>query len=173
MRLRAVLFVLFLSAPALGQAAPAAMPKNLKGPIEVTADHLSADAKQNRAVYSGHVELRQGNMSILAQQVTIEGGQKNLQRVVATGNPVHLQQLNRRGEARQVIYEPQKDAVTLLGGARLWEGKDEVSGERIVYFLQQQRTEVSSGGQGRVKSVFYPKQQGASASAPAGSSAAP
>ncbi|MEW5792005.1 MAG: lipopolysaccharide transport periplasmic protein LptA [Pseudomonadota bacterium] len=171
MRLRAVGLILACLAGGTGTALAAPQSRVGNAPIQVSADRLLVEDKQNRATYSGNVEVKQGDLTITAQKVVIQANARTVERVVATGNPVRLNQLNRRGEGRQLVYEPQRQVITLSGNAHVWQDQNEVMGERIVYYVQQQRTEVSSEGQGRVKSIFYPKQ--GEAAAPGGTAPSP
>ena len=149
-----------LCAPLPCGAAPAAVP------VEIDADHLLVEEQNNRAVYSGHVELRQGDLRVSADKVTVSGGAKSMQKITASGSPVRLQQLDRRGEGAELVYDPKNQIVTLTGGARIWRNRDEVSGDRVIYDLKLQRTEVNSLEKRRVKSVFYPKAAAAPATGP-------
>jgi lipopolysaccharide export system protein LptA len=46
-----------------------------------------------------------------------------------------------------------------MGGARVWQDDNVVSGETITIYLSQDRSVVQAGTQERVKAVFFPREQ--------------
>lgn len=152
---RSLMLLGLLLLPGWTGAAPITAPQAGSTAIEVNADRLLVEERKNQAVYSGNVVVQRGDLRISADRVTIFGAGKVVQRIVANGNPVKFAQGDRHGEGQQLVYEPQGDLVTLTGNAHVWQGRNEVAGERIVYHVREQRTEVSGKSGQRVKSIFY------------------
>ena len=132
-----------------------------EAPVEISADHLLVEEKDRRATYSGHVELRQDDLRVNADKIVVHGSAGTVQKVVASGKPVRLQQQQRRGTADELVYDPQSETIVLTGNASLSQGQDAISGQRVLYNLKTQRIEVEGGEQKRVESRFYPKREAA------------
>jgi lipopolysaccharide export system protein LptA len=80
-------------------------------------------------------------------------------RTVSTGNVRIITKDCRTGTARRAEYYDLEQRVVLLGGARVWQDDNVVSGETITIYLSQDRSVVQGGTQERVKAVFFPKDQ--------------
>ncbi|MCE5387490.1 MAG: lipopolysaccharide transport periplasmic protein LptA [Acidithiobacillus sp.] len=133
-----------------------------KGPIQVLADHLVAQNKpKQQAIYSGNVVMKQGDLVIYAADLTIHGDNGKVQEAVATGSPVRftMSSAMRHGYGNTLTYEPGSGRIVLQGDAHLWQGKDEVSGNEVIYLLQSQQTQVTAQPGQRVRSVFYPSKE--------------
>jgi lipopolysaccharide export system protein LptA len=64
----------------------------------------------------------------------------------------------RTGTAKRAEYYDDDQKLLLIGDAKVWQEDNVVTGERMVMYLADDRSEAESGPQGRVKSVFYPKR---------------
>ena len=109
-------------------------------PIHIEADWAEADDAQRTSVYKGDVLITQGSLRITGDTVTIYyNASRDLTRMVAVGQPARFQQLPdgeteyQRAEATQMEYLAAEDRVVLSGNARSWQGKDALSGDRIVF----------------------------------------
>ncbi|MEL5849305.1 MAG: lipopolysaccharide transport periplasmic protein LptA [Candidatus Igneacidithiobacillus chanchocoensis] len=130
-----------------------------KGPIHVAADQLRGQNKPvQEAIYNGNVVMQQGDLIIHAAQLTIHANAGKVEKAVATGNPVSftMSSAQRHGYGQELSYEPGSGRIVLTGDAHLWQGKNEVTGNQVIYLLQSQQTEVTASPGGRVRSVFYP-----------------
>jgi len=78
---------------------------------------------------------------------------------VSLGNVRIITKDCRVGTARRAEYYDAEQRVVLIGNARVWQEDNVVTGDRITIFLAEDRSVVESGGQGRVKAIFYPKSQ--------------
>ena len=154
-----VLLALFVPLSVLAADAPDA--RLGKGPIHIAANELRGQNKPaQEAIYSGNVVMQQGDLVIHAAQLTIHAQAGKVEMAVATGNPVSftMSSAQRHGYGQQLSYEPGSGRIVLTGDAHLWQGKNEVTGNRVVYLLQSQRTDVSGTPGQRVRSVFYPSK---------------
>ena len=92
--------------------------------------------------------------------VTVDADQlENLQKeglTVFTGNVRIITKDCRTGTAKRAEYYDAEQRVVLIGDARVWRDDNVVTGERITIYLAEDRSIVEGG---RVKGVFYPKNQ--------------
>lgn len=148
-------------------AAPAAEQGLGKGPIQISADTLHGENKpQQQAVYVGNVVMTQGDVVVHAAKLTILAANGKVQQAIATGSPVSftMSSAQRHGYGNTLIYKPGSGEIVLEGDAHLWQEKNEISGQQVTYFLQNQQTAVTAAPGQRVHSIFYPAAAGRSAS---------
>ncbi|MBU2737779.1 lipopolysaccharide transport periplasmic protein LptA [Acidithiobacillus sp. ATCC 19703] len=148
-------------------AAPAAQQTLAKGPIHISADTLHAENKPSQqATYLGNVVMTQGDVVIHANKLVIAALQGKVQTATATGSPVSftMSSAQRHGYGNTLIYKPGTGEIVLQGDAHLWQEKNEISGQQVTYFLNNQQTAVTAAPGQRVHSVFYPAAANRSAS---------
>jgi len=148
-------------------AAPAPRPKSSGGnqnrnqPITVDSDKMERFGKESLVIFTGNVVARQNNSVQYADRMEVyldEKGDRIL-RTVSTGNVRIITSDCRTGTARRAEYFDLEQRVVLSGNARVWQEDNVVSGESIVIYIDQDRTVVESGGQERVKGIFFPREE--------------
>ena len=128
-------------------------------PITVKSNEMSADNKGKRAIFSGKVVAKQGDVTIYSDTLIVSyadiGGDVN--KVEALGN-VRILQSNRTGYAEQAVYDSHNGRIVLTGAPRVEQGSDRISGKVITYYLDDEKSDVSSGGdpKERVEAVINP-----------------
>ena len=85
--------------------------------------------------------------------MVIEGG-KGIERVVAGGN-VKIQQGIRVANCQKAVFYNIDQKLVLTGDPKVWEGENMVSGDEIVFYIEQNRIEVNRGLGGRGKAKIY------------------
>ena len=129
-------------------------------PITVKSNEMTADNKGKTAVFLGKVVAKQGDMTIFSDKLIVNYGDKNseIEKVEAFGN-VRIIQLNRTGFADQAVYDSINGKIVLTGTPRVVQGNDSISGKVITYYLDDDKSEVSSGGdpKARVEAVINPQ----------------
>ncbi|MBU2830554.1 MAG: lipopolysaccharide transport periplasmic protein LptA [Acidithiobacillus ferriphilus] len=148
-------------------AAPVAEQGLAKGPIQISADTLYGKNKpQQQAVYTGNVVMIQGDVVIHADKLTIDAAGGKVRQATAVGSPVTItmSSAQRHGYGDTLVYKPASGEIVLIGNAHLWQGKNEINGQQVTYFLRNQQTAVTGNPGQRVRSVFYPAAAGRSTS---------
>jgi lipopolysaccharide export system protein LptA len=82
-------------------------------------------------------------------------GNQEIHRVDCEGS-VKIQQGNRLGVGQKALYlaKSQPRRLILTGEARIWEGNNSVTGHQVVYYLDQNRSQVDSSDNGRVRAFL-------------------
>lgn len=163
--LKAMLFLL-----ALGwMGAAGALSTDKDQPINIEADSVEIDDKKNISIYKGNVVVTQGTIRLDADIVTAYTPDKQLQKVVAEGDPVRYRQRpdkkeeDMRAKAQRMEYYATSGKLILYEGAHLWHEGNEFSGNRIEYDTRAdvvQATKAPSGKE-RVQVVIPPKGKSA------------
>ena len=162
-----LLFLLFMAAPAWSANKPATN----KAPINIEADRMVSLEQKNSVLFSGNVHATQGDVRINSKEMTVyysqagkSGGGQEVKKLLCVGD-VEVTKGDWLGTGDRMDYLAPERKVILSGGAKAWQGKNQVSGETIVYYLDEGRSEVipskattTSGKKGgRVNATIIPK----------------
>ncbi|MGZ3558482.1 MAG: lipopolysaccharide transport periplasmic protein LptA [Thermodesulfobacteriota bacterium] len=126
-------------------------------PIDISSDKVEAFWKENLIIFRGNAIARQKDMVIYADSIEaliIEDG-KGIERVTAGGN-VKIQQGLRVANCEKAIFYNLDQKVILTGDPKVSEGDNIVSGDEIIFDIDQNRVEVKGGTSGRGKAKIQP-----------------
>ncbi|MFQ5665924.1 MAG: lipopolysaccharide transport periplasmic protein LptA [Candidatus Binatia bacterium] len=126
-------------------------------PIEVSADALEYDYRSRVLTYKGNVVVTQGDMKLETDKLTVtvdEHADRRVKEIVADGH-VRLSKGDRWATAGHAVFDETQHTVVLSRNAELHDGSSQVSGDRVVVYLDQERSVIEGGG-GRVKAVLFP-----------------
>jgi outer membrane protein assembly factor BamD len=126
-------------------------------PIDITSDRVETYSKENLIVFKGNVMARQKDIVIYAdslEAVIIQDG-KGIEKVIAGGN-VKIQQGLRVASCQRAVFYNLDQKVFLTGDPKVWEGDNIVSGDEIIFDIEQNRIEVKGGPGGRGKAKIHP-----------------
>jgi len=126
-------------------------------PIQIEADHMTSTEKTNSVVFDGDVDAKQGEIRIRADKMTVfyskkgetkkkEAGKpsQQVEKLVCVGN-VEVTKGEWLGTGKKMIYLARERQVILLNNAKAWQGQNMVAGSKIIYYLDQGRSEVIGG----------------------------
>jgi lipopolysaccharide export system protein LptA len=142
-------------------------------PIEVTSRRLSMKFGKGKAqaTYESNVKVRQGDVTMSCDRLVIDYEMKdsestqgkrdpkltkdvalsNLKTITATGN-VKIVQGDRMATAGKAVFDNKKRTIELTEGPKLWLGPDRLEGNKIVFYIDEERSEVD----GEVKTRISP-----------------
>ena len=129
-------------------------------PIQIKSSALSTDTVNRTATFTGKVVARQGDITIYCDRLVIiySDKEKEVEKVEAFGN-VRILQENRKALAGHAVYENKAGKIILDDNPKVYQGEDEVTGKVITYFLDTQRSEVTSDADTRVLAIIHPKEK--------------
>jgi lipopolysaccharide export system protein LptA len=78
--------------------------------------------------------------------------------VVATGQ-VKIVQLERRATSQKATFHQGENKVVLEGEAAVREGENVIRGERVIYYIDEERSVVEGGKGGRVSTTITPPKK--------------
>ena len=167
-RLRTVIALLAGLAALLSSAAAVALPDDRDQAIYIQSDRAERDERIGTTVYTGDVEIDQGSLHISAERVTIRSTDDEVSEIVATGSPAKMHQkpaADREpvyARARTIQYDVTGEILTLIEQATVTQEGSTVTGERIVYYVKEQRVKASAGsassGHPRVETIIPPRR---------------
>jgi len=150
-------------------AAAAALETDPQAPVHITADQVVIEEKTGISRFTGSVRMTQGSLTVEGDSVVLyaEPPRGKVRRIVVTGRPARFRQRPGPGaafvdgQARRMVYETASARLLLEGAARLVQGPNEFSGERIEYDTRRSVV-TASGGEGgpRVRTIIQPEGTG-------------
>jgi lipopolysaccharide export system protein LptA len=167
------------AAPAAAPAATsrscsAGQPSALKGhntnaPVDWDAERMEVDDKADRAVLTGNVIARQGDLTLTAARVTaayVRNPDVHVERLDASGGVV-VRSPSETARGEYGIYDLNRKIITLVGHVTLARCDGTINGGRLVYDLDSGRVVMdasapsASGQSGRVSGTFsVPRKTG-------------
>jgi len=128
-----------------------------RDPIDIASDGVEANQKQNRVTFSGNVIAKQGETTLYCNTLVIlyDPDTKKLKEMIATGN-VKIVQLERRATSQKATFQQDENKAILEGEAVVREGENVIRGERVIFYVAEERSVVESGKGGRVNTHITP-----------------
>ncbi|MFC5524699.1 lipopolysaccharide transport periplasmic protein LptA [Rhodanobacter ginsengisoli] len=151
-------------------------------PANIAAKSFDATQQDNGVIhYKGSVLLTQGTLKATGALATayLDSG-NSVTRVVITGSPAHIEQLDdsgnlMQGDAASIDYDNIKQVAVLTGNASVKQkGRGEAHGDKLTYNTQTSQMTGESNGDGMVHMTFQPRSKPATApAAPATTQSSP
>ena len=120
---------------------------NTNAPVDVAADRIEVQDRVDRAIFSGNVDVRQGQLRLNAERITIaysSQGEIDIDRIDATGG-VRLTSPSETARSESAIYDLNERIVTMMGNVVLNQGQNVVRGGRLVLDLDTGRAVMDGG----------------------------
>ena len=167
-----VLAAVVLAAPAAAQVKPGDMGE-VRGPIAISSDRLETDDAAGLVQFIGAVVARQGSLTLTCDLMKVfytspppgageagssplTSGSREIDRVEGFGH-VKMVDGDHLAVGDHALYLT-RDAprrLILTGDARVWQGRDSLTGHRITYFLDERRSVAESAPRQRVRTVVH------------------
>ncbi|WP_419174226.1 lipopolysaccharide transport periplasmic protein LptA [Desulfosediminicola sp.] len=121
-------------------------------PIRIEADRMSSLEKESSVIFIGNVDARQEDVRIRSDKMTVyytqqaknnsgaRLGQK-VEKIQSDGN-VEITRGDWLGTSQKMIYQAAERKFRLIGSAKAWQGENMVSGDEIIYYIDEGRSEV-------------------------------
>ncbi|MEN8188840.1 MAG: lipopolysaccharide transport periplasmic protein LptA [Thermodesulfobacteriota bacterium] len=117
-----------------------------KAPINIEADRMVSLEENSSVLFTGNVDASQADVRILSDEMTViyekkANGKQEVDRLKCVGN-VEVTRGEWLGTSTKMDYLSRERKVVLTGNAKAWQGKNKVTGDTIVYYLDEGRSEV-------------------------------
>ena len=132
---------------------------NKKDPIFITSDWMEVDQKKNTITYKGRVVTVQAEMTMRSETLIAyyDPEMKQMKQIIAEAK-VNATQGNRVATGQKAVFDDQAKTVTLTGSPMMRQGNSQVSGVKIVYFVEQDRSIVEGDDKIRVNARIFPEE---------------
>lgn len=132
---------------------------NKKDPIYISSDWMEVDQKKNTITYKGRVVTIQSEMTMRSETLTAfyDPEMKQMKQIVAEGK-VNAVQGNRVATGDRAVFDDKTKTVTLTGSPVMRQGNSQVTGARIIYYIDQDRAVAEGRDQVRVQVTIFPEE---------------
>jgi lipopolysaccharide export system protein LptA len=181
-----VFFLAILSAPARAATGSTSQNQltgitpsiNNKSPIHITADKMVANQQARTIVFQGHVCVRQNDLTITSNLLTVTMAQQNPKQTPNVKQPanndsnpsqridyidfkgdVKVTQQDRVATAQEAIFYQKQQKILLEGSPVVTKGQDRIQGKLITIYLKDNRCVVEGGGGAQVRAVLFPEKK--------------
>lgn len=151
------------AAPVLAQQMIDTSKHDSSQPLEITADMLEVEQENQRAIFSGAVDVIQGDMRLNSDRLIVfyrdkkAAEQNAIYRIDVEGN-VRFATPSETARGDNGVYDVDSGVIHLIGNVVLTSGTEAViRGDELTMDLNTGQSEVSGG---RVKGYFVPDQGG-------------
>ncbi len=119
--------------------------------------------------FTGNVRITVDDGALRSSEAVVDFAANRIARATITGSPAEFEQRRSesgelaRGRAGRIQYDVPAGTVTLSKAAWLTDGRNEISGQELVYNVRQQRVqaETQPGQTDRVRITIRPRDDGA------------
>ena len=147
-----------------------------KQPIEITADSLEVQQKENQATFVGNVVAIQGDVRLKSERMTVyyasaaekKGDEKqSIKKIDVEGN-VFLATPEETASGARGDYDVAKEEIHLIGDVVLTRGASTLKGDNLTYNFASGHSIITGGtvaetgaskGKTRVRALFVPEDK--------------
>ena len=140
----------------------ASSPLNQQNPIVITADWMEFDRQKNTVVYKGRVVAVQKDMTMRGDKLTavFDPASKQMKEAITEGKSVQIVQGDKIATGTKAVFDGAAQTVTMTGNPVIRQGNSEVSGERIIFYMKEDRSIAEGGANQRVKATIFTEEMG-------------
>lgn len=157
----AATLALALSGAALAQA-PRTPGVGLQGdqPMDVSSDSFERVESRCLLIMNGSVEIVQGTNRLRAPRLDIHYNRNgsscsdDVDRIEAQG-PVYYVTPTQNARGNAATFNGAAETITMTGDVVLTQGRDVLTGQRLVFNTRTNDARLEAGGSGRVRAVIY------------------
>ena len=131
-----------------------------QNPIFITSDRMEADRQKNILIYVGQVVAIQADMTMRSDKLTtyFDPDLNQIKTAVAEGKLVQMTQGDRLATGTKAVFDGVAQTITMTGNPMVRQGNSQVAGEKIVYFMTEDRIVVEGGKNKRVEGTIFPEE---------------
>jgi lipopolysaccharide export system protein LptA len=162
-------WVLLLAPGANGQTLKKALGDSQGQPIVIKSDSLEFDHQKKRVTFSGNVDARRDDWTILCRNMVVFYGEKSkgadqkeslkIEKIVAKGDVKINRQSGGLATAEEATYYWDEERVVLTGKPVVQQGDDFVEGTVVTLLLKENKSLVEGSGDARVRAVISPRSE--------------
>ena len=139
--------------------------------IFIDADYMQLNIETGYSVYIGNVNIKQGELKLAGDKVTVQQTKEEVERITVIGKPAHYNHITEKGEniqaeSEHMVYTASENKLVMTVNANLKQPDHQVSSQKIVYDTEKKiviagdKSETSTGTENkqRVNITLTPKK---------------
>jgi len=114
-----------------------------KEPVVITSETLTADSKNNTAVFEGSVIAKSGDVAMYSDKMTVfySESEKKIEKIHAVGHvKVHKNQQALFSD--EAVYLNDDEKIIFTGNPKAVEGENVITGKQIIFYIKDERAVV-------------------------------
>jgi lipopolysaccharide export system protein LptA len=133
-----IILIVFFTAPAA-----AVIDNAQKKPVVITSRTLTADSKNNTAIFEGSVVATTDDLTIYSDKMTVsyDNSESKIKEINASGN-VKVHKKERAIFSDEAVYMENERKIIFKGHPKVVEGENVITGTQIIFFLEDDRAVV-------------------------------
>jgi lipopolysaccharide export system protein LptA len=114
-------------------------------PVNIVSDTIEGFDKEKYVVFKGSVTARQEDLLISADTIEayMSKDTNEIKKAVAIGN-VKIVKQDRTATCQEALFENAKGEITLKGNVIVYQGRDKLSGDVIIYYVNTDKVVVQA-----------------------------
>jgi lipopolysaccharide export system protein LptA len=142
-----------------------ALPEDADQPIHIRANSAEMDQEQGLVIYRGDVQVDQGTLRVMADEMTVEYEDQEVIRITAKGEPARYQQQIEvdeevvRARSSTIIYHTRDERIDLVGNAFLTQEGNEITGDLIEYDIVAGKVDAKAESETPVRMILQPARK--------------
>jgi lipopolysaccharide export system protein LptA len=119
--------------------------------VVITSNTMAADKLGDTVTFTGNVTLKKAGMTLTSDSMVVfyDAQSKGIKEIDAYGNVV-VRKEGRVAFSNKASYYSREEKIVLSGDARIIENENQLGGETITLFMNEDRSVVEAG-----KIMFY------------------
>jgi lipopolysaccharide export system protein LptA len=142
-------------------------------PVKIVSDKMEYGRGDNAVIFTGNVHVDRSDFELWSDKLTVfiqappnnaaqppagpdasSGASRDIEKLLAEGN-VRIQRDQQTGTSGKATYWAKNGVIIMEGNPVLKDGQgNSITGEKITYYLQENRGVVQGGEKQRVQAVF-------------------
>ena len=120
---------------------------------------MEVDQNKNTITYKGRVVTIQADMTMRSEALIAyyDPETKQMRQIIAEGK-VNATQGNRVATGEKAVFDDKSKTVTLTGNPVMRQGNSQVTGTKVVYYMDQDRAIAEGDGKVRVQATIFPEE---------------
>jgi outer membrane protein assembly factor BamD len=126
--------------------------------VDIVAEKMEGFEKERRVFFEGNVVLRQEDLTILSESLEafLSEDKKEIEKVYARGN-VRILKGTRTAICKEAEFDSLAGKIILKGDVDVISGSDRLKGERVIYYLNEDKVIVEGEKSKKAKVTIFPK----------------
>lgn len=131
-----------------------------KKPVDIVSDTMEGFDKEKYVVFKGSVIAKQEDLFIFADTIEAYMSEETneIDKAIAKGN-VKIVKQDRTATCREAFFENAKGEITLKGNVIVYQGKDKLTGDIIIYYVNEDRVAIQADKDKKARITIQPKEE--------------
>ncbi|HEA84042.1 MAG TPA: lipopolysaccharide transport periplasmic protein LptA [Thermodesulfobacterium geofontis] len=127
--------------------------------INITSDKMQVFESEGLVLFTGNVFGVKGDLKVWCDKMyvyytTTQGEKREIKKIIALGRVI-IEKGKWKAYAGKAVYFRNQEKLVLEETPKVWHDKNLVEGEIVIIYFNEDKSEVLSKGEGRVRAHVY------------------